>query len=43
MGVVTVMSGCNFDNYGMLGVSPCLEEEEEWQEKVSLSSLSLLY
>ena len=29
MGVVTVMSGCGFEDYGMLGVSPCLEEEDK--------------
>ena len=29
MGVVTVMSGCGFDKYGMLSVSPCLEEEDK--------------
>ena len=33
MGVVTVMSGCGFDNYGMLGVSPCLEEDKNGKRK----------
>ena len=34
------MSGCGFDNYGMLGVSPCLEEEDK-NGKRSESLLSL--